>query len=92
MRAINFCESKAAVLRLYRDPNEKVKSYLDICQEPIPEPVLDVVRTEDIFRCMNFIVLGNYGTKQFKETQDSIEKKITENGGTVLKATDMDQR
>jgi len=57
------------MLRLYRDPDEKVKSYLDICQEPIPEPALDVERTEEIFRCINFIVLGCYG--HFKETQGS---------------------
>ena len=80
------------MLRLYRDPDEKVKSYLDICQEPIPEPVLDVVRTEDIFRCMNFIVLGIYNTKKLNETQQNIEKQITENGGTVLKETDIRNR
>ena len=38
----------------------------------------------------DFIVLGSYG--HFQETQGSIEKKITENGGTVLKATDIVNR
>ena len=89
-RAITLCSSKAAMLRRYRHVNENFKSYLEICREPIPEPVLDNQRTDDIFRCINFVVLGSYG--HIKETQSSIEKKIRENGGTILNNTDIVSR
>ena len=94
LRAIKLCQSKVAMLRMYGHPlaDEDVKSYHAICQEPIPEPKLGLQRTEDIFKGINFIVLGNYA--QFKEfrTQGSIEEKITENGGTILNNTDILKR
>ena len=77
LRAITLCSSKAAMVGRYRNMNENVKSYLEMCREPTPEPVPDNQRTDD-----NFVVLGSYG--HIKETQSSIERKIRENGGTIL--------
>ena len=91
LRAVDFCSSKADLLRRYRLSNEDdVKSYPKIRREPILEPVLDIHRTVDNFRCLNFIVLGTYGN--IRQTQTSIEKTITANGGTVLNNTDIVNR
>ena len=91
LRAVDFCSSKADLLRRYRLSNEDdVKSYLEICREPIIEPVLDFHRTAENFRCMTFIVLGTYGN--IRQTQASIKKTITEHGGTVLNNTDIVNR
>ena len=74
LRAVDFCSSKANLLRRYRLSNEDVvKSYLEICREPIIEPVLDFNRTAEIFRCMTFIVLGTYGN--IRQTQALVSKK-----------------
>ena len=73
LRAVDFCSSKADLLRRYRLSNEDdVKSYLEICREPTIEPVLDFHRTAEIFRCMTFIVFGTYGN--IRQTQASIKK------------------
>ena len=64
--------------------------YLQICQESIDVPSLDIGRTSDIFRCMIFVVLGPYG--HLKETQGSLERKILENAGIVLSNTDIINR
>ena len=51
------------------------KAYLEICREPIPEPEIDYLRIEDMFRGMHFVFLGTCG--HLKETRASHEKKIT---------------
>ena len=84
--AITLCSSKAAMLRRYRHMKENVKSYLEICREPIPEPVVDIQRTDYVSSCINFVVLGTYG--HIKETQSSIERNTRENGGRILNNTE----
>ena len=81
-RAIDICTSKSATLESYRKLYGKTKTYLEICREPIPELELDYLRIEDMFRGMHFVILGTRG--HLKETQSSLEKKITENGGNVV--------
>ena len=66
------------------------KTYLEISLEPITEPELDYLRTKDMFRGMHFVILGTYG--HLKETQSSLEKKITENGGNVVSNVDIINR
>ena len=66
------------------------KTYLEICREPIPEPELDYLRTEDMFRGIHFVILGTYD--HLRETQSSLEKKITENGGNVFSNVDITNR
>ena len=83
-RAIDLCSSKSATLESYR--KFYGKSNLEICREPIPEPELDYLRIEDLFRGMHFVLLETYG--HLKETQASLEKKITENGGNVVSKVD----
>ena len=92
-RAIDLCSSKSSTLESYRKlygKTDVTKTYLEICCEPIPEPELDYLRTEDMFRGMHFVILGTYG--HLKETQASLEKKITENGGNVVSNVDIINR
>ena len=84
-RAIDLSSSKSKLLQ--QCPDRIAKTYLQICQESIDVPSLDIGRTSDIFRCMNFVVLGTYG--DLKETQGSLERKILENAGIVLSNTDI---
>ena len=78
IRAFNSFPSKFAILESYRKMYGEAKTYLETCRETIPHPELDTHRTEDIFRGMYFVILGTYN--HIKETQLSLEKKITENG------------
>ena len=68
----------------------KTKTYLEICREPIPEPALDYLRTEDMFRGMHFVILVLYG--HLKETQATLENKITEKGGNFASNVDIINR
>ena len=74
-RVILPCSSMSSTLEFYRKLYRKTdvtKRYLEICREPIPEPELDYLRTEDMFRGMHFVILGAYA--HLKETQASLEK------------------
>ena len=72
---------------MYRN---EVKSYLQICTESIDVPSLDIGRTNDIFKGMNFVILGTYG--HMKDTQGSLGMIILKNSGTVLNNTDIINR
>ena len=87
-RAIDLLSSKSKLLQ--QCPDQMAKTYLQICQESIDVPSLDIGRTSDIFRCMNFVVLGTFG--HLKETQGSLGRKILENAGIVLSNTDIINR
>ena len=87
-RAIDLSSSKSKLLQ--QCPDQITKTYLQICQESIDEPSLDIGRTSDFFRCIHFVVLGTYG--HLKETQGSLERKILENVGIVLSNTDIINR
>ena len=71
-RAIDLCTSKSATLESYRKLYGKTKTYLEICREPFPEPELDYLRAQDMFRGMHFVILGKYG--HLKETQASLDQ------------------
>ena len=87
-RAIDLSSSKSKLLQ--QCPDQITKTYLQICQESIDEPSLDIGRTSDIFRCIHFVVLGTYG--HLKETQGSLERNILKNVGIVLSNTDIINR
>ena len=87
-RAIDLSSSKSKLLQ--QCPDQIAKTYLQICQESVDVPSLDIKRTSDIFRCMNFVVLGTNG--HLKQTQGSLERKILENAGIVLSNTDIINR
>ena len=87
-RAIDLSSSKSKLLQ--QCPDQLAKTYLQICQESIDVPSLDIGRTGDIFRCMNFVVLGTY--RYLEETQGSLERMILENSGIVLSTTDIINR
>ena len=89
-RAIDLCTSKSGTLEPYRKLYGKIKTYLEICREPIPEPELDYLRTEDMFTGMHFVILGTHG--HLKEIQASLETKITENRGNVVSNVDIIDR
>ena len=89
-RAIDLCTSKLATLESYRKLYGKTKTYLEIGREPIQEPELVYLGTEDMFRGIHIVILGTYG--HLKETQASLEKKITEKGGNVVSNVDIINR
>ena len=87
-RAFDLSSSKSKLLQ--QCPDQIAKTYLQICQESIDVSSLDIGKTSDIFRCMNFVVLGTYG--HLNETQGSLERKILENAVIVLSNTDIINR